>query len=101
MGGDGGGTGAPPVQEECERHGRRRVFDVLSVALTSDRDNVCYEKLGRELGVGAAEIKRLLHKLRQRYRQLLGQKWPRRSIIRERSTMNCIIWLARWLPEEK
>ena len=59
------------LQEECERHGRRRVFDVLSAALTSDRDNVCYEKLGRELGVGPAEIKRLLHKLRQRYRQLL------------------------------
>ena len=59
------------LQEECECRGRRRVFDVLSVALTSDRDSVCYEKLGRELGLGAAEIKRLLHKLRQRYRQLL------------------------------
>ena len=59
------------LQEECERRGRRRVFDVLSAALTSDRDNVSYEKLGRELGVGGAEIKRLLHKLRQRYRQLL------------------------------
>jgi len=59
------------LQEECECRGRRRVFDVLSPALTSDRDNVCYEKLGRELGVEAVEIKRLLHKLRQRYRQLL------------------------------
>jgi RNA polymerase sigma factor (sigma-70 family) len=59
------------LQEECESRGRRRVFDVLSPALTADREDVSYEKLARELGVGAAEIKRLLHHLRQRYRQLL------------------------------
>ncbi|MGB8341626.1 MAG: ECF-type sigma factor [Chthoniobacterales bacterium] len=59
------------LQEECESRGRRRVFDVLSTALTADRDDVSYEKLARELGVGAAEIKRLLHQLRRRYRQLL------------------------------
>lgn len=59
------------LQEECESRGRRRVFDVLSTALTADREDVSYEKLARELGVGATEIKRLLHQLRQRYRQLL------------------------------
>jgi RNA polymerase sigma-70 factor (ECF subfamily) len=59
------------LQEECESRGRRRVFDVLSPALTADREDVSYEKLARELGVGAAEIKRLLHQLRRRYRQLL------------------------------
>ena len=59
------------LQEECESRGRRRVFDVLSPALTADRDDVSYEKLARELGLGAAEIKRLLHQLRRRYRQLL------------------------------
>lgn len=59
------------LQEECESRGRRRVFDVLSTALTADRDEVSYDKLARELGVGAAEIKRVLHQLRRRYRQLL------------------------------
>ena len=59
------------LQEECESRGRRRVFDVLSAALTAEREDICYEKLGRELAVGTAEIKRLLHQLRQRYRQLL------------------------------
>lgn len=59
------------LQEECESRGRRRVFDVLSTALTADRDDVSYERLARELGVGAAAIKRLLHQLRQRYRELL------------------------------
>ena len=62
------------LQEECESRGRRRVFDVLSTALTADREDVSYEKLGRELGVGTAEIKRLLHQLRQRYRQLLREE---------------------------
>ncbi len=59
------------LQEECENRGRRRVFDVLSTVLTADREDVSYEKLGRELGIGTSEIKRLLHQLRQRYRQLL------------------------------
>jgi RNA polymerase sigma-70 factor (ECF subfamily) len=59
------------LQEECESRGRRRVFDVLSTALTAERDEISYDNMARELGVGAAEIKRLLHKLRLRYRQLL------------------------------
>jgi RNA polymerase sigma-70 factor (ECF subfamily) len=61
------------LQEECESHGRRRVFDALSSSLTAERDDVSYEALARELGAGAAEIKGLLHRLRQRYRQLLRE----------------------------
>ena len=59
------------LREECEARGRRRVFDALSGALTAEREEVSYDALGRELGAGTAEIKRLLHRLRQRYRQLL------------------------------
>jgi RNA polymerase sigma factor (sigma-70 family) len=59
------------LQEECESRGRRRVFDILSRALTADREDVSYDQLARELNVGAPEVKRLLHQLRQRYRQLL------------------------------
>ena len=59
------------LQEECEAHKRPRVFDVLSGALTADRQEVAYEPLARELGVNAADIKRLLHRLRLRYRELL------------------------------
>lgn len=59
------------LQEECERRGRRRVFDVLSNVLTSERDDVSYSTLARELGVEPAKIKPLLHQMRQRYRQLL------------------------------
>jgi RNA polymerase sigma factor (sigma-70 family) len=59
------------LQEECERHGRRRVFDALGSSLTADREDICYANLARELGLEAPAIKRLLHQLRQRFRQLL------------------------------
>ncbi len=59
------------LREECEKRGRRRVFDILSPCLTSERDDVSYERLTRELGLEVAETKGLLHRLRQRYRQLL------------------------------
>jgi RNA polymerase sigma-70 factor (ECF subfamily) len=59
------------LQEECEAHKRPRVFDVLSGALTADRQDIAYEPLAAELGVKPADIKRLLHRLRQRYRELL------------------------------
>lgn len=62
------------LEEECESRGRRRVFDVLSGSLTAERDDVSYEALARELGVGTTEIKSLLHRLRQRYRQLLREE---------------------------
>jgi RNA polymerase sigma-70 factor (ECF subfamily) len=45
----------------------------LSSSLTAERDDVSYEALARQLGAGAAEIKGLLHRLRQRYRQLLRE----------------------------
>jgi RNA polymerase sigma-70 factor (ECF subfamily) len=57
--------------EECESHGRRRVFDVLSGSLAAEREDVSYEKLSKTLGVPEASVKRLVHQLRQRYRSLL------------------------------
>jgi RNA polymerase sigma factor (sigma-70 family) len=59
------------LQEECESRGRRRVFDALSSSLTAEREDVSYEALARELRVETAAIRRLLHQMRQRYRQLL------------------------------
>jgi RNA polymerase sigma-70 factor (ECF subfamily) len=57
--------------EECESHGRRRVFDVLSGSLTAEREDVSYANLSKSLGVPEASVKRLVHQLRQRYRSLL------------------------------
>jgi DNA-directed RNA polymerase specialized sigma24 family protein len=60
--------------EECEARGRRRVFDVLSGMLASDRADVSYVTLSKTLGVPEASIKRLMHQLRHRYRALLREE---------------------------
>ena len=60
--------------EECEARGRRRVFDVLSGMLASDRADVSYTNLSKKLGVPETSIKRLVHQLRQRYRALLREE---------------------------
>jgi RNA polymerase sigma-70 factor (ECF subfamily) len=57
--------------EECENRGRRRVFDVLSDCLAAERQEVSLQKLSKTLGVPEASVKRLLHELRVRYRDLL------------------------------
>ena len=60
--------------EECEARGRRRVFDVLSGMLASDREDVSYANLSRTLGVPEASVKRLVHQLRRRYSSLLRRE---------------------------
>jgi len=60
--------------DECEKHGRRRVFDVLSSCLTADREEVSYATFARILGIQETAVKRLVHRLRQRYRTLLREE---------------------------
>ena len=60
--------------DEFEKHGRRRVFDVLSTCLTADREEVSYAKLARILGIQETAVKRLVHRLRERYRTLLREE---------------------------
>jgi RNA polymerase sigma-70 factor (ECF subfamily) len=57
--------------EECENRGRRRVFDVLSDYLAAERQDVSYQKLSKTLEVPEASVKRLVHELRVRFRDLL------------------------------
>ena len=57
--------------DECEAHGHRRVFVVLSGYLAAERQDVSYLKLSKTLDVPETAVKRLLHQLRQRYRALL------------------------------
>ena len=59
------------LREECERQGRRRVFDVLSVYLTVERDDVSCASLATTLGIAQSTVKKLLYRMRQRYRWLL------------------------------
>ena len=60
--------------DECEKHGRRRVFDVLSSCLTADRHVVSYATFARILGIQETAVKNLVHRLRERYRALLREE---------------------------
>jgi RNA polymerase sigma-70 factor (ECF subfamily) len=59
------------LAEECERKGRVRLFDALSVHLSSEREDICYPQLAATLALSETAVKRQLHNLRRRYRWLL------------------------------
>jgi RNA polymerase sigma-70 factor (ECF subfamily) len=60
--------------EECERKGRRRVFEVLSPYLSAERDDLSYATLAMKLDVPESFVKRLLHRMRQRFRMFLREE---------------------------
>ena len=60
--------------EECESKGRRRVFEVLSPYLSAERNDLSYATLATKLGVPESFVKKLLHRMRQRYRVLLREE---------------------------
>jgi DNA-directed RNA polymerase specialized sigma24 family protein len=62
------------LRVECESKGRRRVYSVLHPYLVSERSEICYEKLSRDLGVPELSVKSLLHHFRIRYRALLREE---------------------------
>ena len=63
--------------DECEKRGRRRVFDVLSVCLMGEREDVRYAKFSKMLGLSEEALKSLVHRLRGRYRALLRDEVAR------------------------
>jgi RNA polymerase sigma-70 factor (ECF subfamily) len=65
------------LAEECESRGRLRMFTVLSKYLSLERVEVSYSPLASSLGVSESAIKRVLHQLRVRYRQILREEVAR------------------------
>src|SRR4030095_13998744 len=59
------------LREECEAKGRLRLFETLSVHLTSGRSDLSYTSLSASLGIVEAMVKKQLHNLRKRYRWFL------------------------------
>jgi RNA polymerase sigma-70 factor (ECF subfamily) len=59
------------LREECESQNKLRVFEALRSCLGAEREDVSYPALSQTLGVPEATVKRLVHRLRQRYRSLL------------------------------
>jgi RNA polymerase sigma factor (sigma-70 family) len=62
------------LREECESQGRLRVFETLQPCLGAEREDVSYSSLSQTLGTPEATVKRLVHRLRQRYRSLLREE---------------------------
>ena len=60
--------------EECESKGRRRVFEVLSPYLSAERDDLSYATLATKLRVPESFVKKLIYRMRQRYRMLLREE---------------------------
>jgi RNA polymerase sigma-70 factor (ECF subfamily) len=60
--------------DECEKHGRRRFFDVLSSCLNAERQEVSYATFAKILGLQETAVKNLVHRFRARYRILLREE---------------------------
>jgi RNA polymerase sigma-70 factor (ECF subfamily) len=59
------------LREECESKRRLRLFETLSIYLTTDRADVSYRNLATTLGIAESAVKKQLHNLRRRYRWLI------------------------------
>jgi RNA polymerase sigma-70 factor (ECF subfamily) len=62
------------LREECESQGKLRAFEAMRSCLGAEREDVSYPTLSQTLGVPEATVKRLVHRLRQRYRTLLREE---------------------------
>lgn len=62
------------LAEECESHGRLRMFTALSKYLSLERVEISYSALSASLGVPESVIKRVLHQMRVRYRIILREE---------------------------
>jgi RNA polymerase sigma-70 factor (ECF subfamily) len=61
------------LEEEFRRQGRARQFAALRVALAGERGAVPYAELSRQLELSEGATRVTVHRLRQRYRELLRQ----------------------------
>jgi RNA polymerase sigma factor (sigma-70 family) len=59
------------LQKEYEQDGKAELFAALNPCLVGDRTAQPYEALASKLGVSEGAVKSAVHRLRQRYRQLL------------------------------
>ena len=62
------------LREECQSKGRLRLFETLSLYLTTEREDVSYESLATTLGITESAVKKQLHNLRRRYRWLIREE---------------------------
>ena len=59
------------LRAEYEQDGKADLFAALNPCLVGDRTAQPYEELARKLALSEGAVKSAVHRLRQRYRQLL------------------------------
>ena len=59
------------LHQEYERSGKSALFNELKSCLTSERSSVPYAELAERLNVAENTVKTSVHRMRQRYRELL------------------------------
>lgn len=62
------------LQAEYEQDGKGELFTALNPCLVGDRTSQPYEELARKLALSEGAVKSAVHRLRQRYRQLLREE---------------------------
>lgn len=62
------------LREECASKRRLRLFETLSLYLTTDRADVSYHNLAASLAITESAVKKQLHNLRRRYRWLICEE---------------------------
>ncbi len=60
--------------KEYAEDGKAELFAALNPCLVGERSTQPYEVLGRELGISESAVKSAVHRLRQRYRQLIREE---------------------------
>lgn len=59
------------LRKEYYDRGRQEIFEQLKTTLTEGRGGVAYAELSARLGISKASVKMAVHRLRQRYREVL------------------------------
>ncbi len=67
-------TATSRLGAEYKEEGKGELFAALNPCLVGDRATQPYEELAKKLGLSEAAVKSAVHRLRQRYRQLLREE---------------------------
>jgi RNA polymerase sigma-70 factor (ECF subfamily) len=59
------------LETEWAAAGKAKIFALLKGSLTGEKNSQSYGELGHQLGLTEANVKVTVHRLRQRYRELL------------------------------
>jgi RNA polymerase sigma-70 factor (ECF subfamily) len=62
------------LEREHAQEGKGAVFETLKDCLAGSRDSICYAELAPRLGVTVGALKVMVHRFRQRYRNLLREE---------------------------